>query len=412
MGASMCVAHSSSSEVVKTHGAVEFHAVGYHELPDWCDPNPLITHSMAQKIRETWELSMNEKIADEYYLHHVSSLNHQHNVYAGEGSLRTATTGAPLRQNPPSQFAAEVSRSRGSAVGNLIEDKEKDSNIEESAGTPTAVHSSASDAFAAPVTQAGHHVRISSGSDRVGAVQAEKGIIKRNTSIETPAAAAVQRVEPRSHPSPKSAMVIFFDAFFSSCFSLDPSMELIFNDVKTRADVMSRMIGFLIRNCDKLDDADVKLFIERIAWAHVRSNVQSGHYHTMTMGLLLTFKRMLRNKFTTAHQLAWTTVLSKFFISLFPHLPLKPTIKIKAADSEPNTADRPLNNAKLCSIDGDQSQAEQREKDRPLEHRQPLLSPSDRPKSNKSLIATSNQSSGNKIVEKKNRVKPIYNKDP
>jgi hemoglobin-like flavoprotein len=189
--------------------------------------------------------------------------------------------------------------------------------------------------------------------------------IAATAAATNPVASAVKV----QHPKPaKSPMLVFFDAFFAACFALDPSMELIFSDVKTRADIMSRMIGFLIRNCDKLDDPDVKLFIERIAWAHVRANVQSGHYHTLTMGLLLTFKRVLRNKFTTSHQLAWTTVLSKFFISLFPHLPLKPSVRIKAAGEEPDTSERPLNNVNLCNIEDGVAAAErQRQQERELE---------------------------------------------
>ncbi len=177
-------------------------------------------------------------------------------------------------------------------------------------------------------------------------------------------------------------------------------MELIFNDVKTRADIMSRMIGFLIRNCDKLDDADVKLFIERIAWAHVRSNVQSGHYHTMTMGLLLTFKRVLRNKFTTSHQLAWTTVLSKFFISLFPHLPLKPSVKIKAAAAEPDTSDRPLNNAKLCSIDDGHTE---KEREREREREKPQSRAFYGTEKSSKYMTPSNQA----FASKNNKVKPM-----
>lgn len=76
-------------------------------------------------------------------------------------------------------------------------------------------------------------------------------------------------------------MVRFFDTFFRHWFIMDPSIDLIFTDVRSRTSVMARMIAFMCQNCDKFDKPEVMQAIRRVAYAHHRAGVKPRHYDAM-----------------------------------------------------------------------------------------------------------------------------------
>lgn len=127
-----------------------------------------------------------------------------------------------------------------------------------------------------------------------------------------------------------SGIVRFFDAFFRNWFLMDPSVDLIFTDIKSRSSVMARMISFMCKNCDKLDRPDIMKAIERVTAAHVRVGVKPRHYDHMAKSMLLTLKQTIGLAFTADVQKAWVMAFSWFFQISFARIPIEIPVLVKA----------------------------------------------------------------------------------
>jgi hypothetical protein len=77
----------------------------------------------------------------------------------------------------------------------------------------------------------------------------------------------------------RSKQVVFFDFFFRHWFAVDPAIELVFSDVRSQVSVMTtRMISFLLKYADTLNDPNTLTFVRRIALAHRNNHVQAAWY--------------------------------------------------------------------------------------------------------------------------------------
>ncbi len=59
-------------------------------------------------------------------------------------------------------------------------------------------------------------------------------------------------------------------------FAVDPAIELVFTDVRSQVSVMTRMMSFLLKHADTLNDLNTLPFIRRIALAHRTNQVQAA----------------------------------------------------------------------------------------------------------------------------------------
>jgi len=113
--------------------------------------------------------------------------------------------------------------------------------------------------------------------------------------------------------------VAFFEAMIARWKSIDMAFTSTFigNDMIATIKIVSRILGFMAENCNKLDDVATHPKIRHISRVHAKVGVLVQSYDHVAQSILFAFRVVLGSEFTEDMHNAWIKLFSRVFILLF-----------------------------------------------------------------------------------------------
>ncbi|OQR91408.1 hypothetical protein ACHHYP_04708 [Achlya hypogyna] len=131
-----------------------------------------------------------------------------------------------------------------------------------------------------------------------------------------------RRKAPSTEPSPEaptttSAIVQFYDTFFSHLYVINPETRSVFrNSMHVQSKALVNIVG-AIRHVLHSDDA--KNMVAAMAVRHIQYGVKLEYFDNLGVAMIQTLSKLAGTTWTTAMADAWHTVIAYIICLIVPH---------------------------------------------------------------------------------------------
>jgi len=122
---------------------------------------------------------------------------------------------------------------------------------------------------------------------------------------------------------------LFFASFFRHLFTILPQAELkLPQDLNGRAGIMSRVVGFIVKESGDLDSLKTNERIRQLMIMHNKMELPARFYGAMMQTLIITLKKFLGQHFNKDTHNAWMAVLSKLLVKMLKYCPKRLEVRV------------------------------------------------------------------------------------